>query len=205
MAVPLTEGSGRVEAFSDGVMAVAITLLVLDLAVPARDALGGHSLAYALGRLWPNFAAFVVSFLVIGIMWVNHHGVFSRVRAVDRVVLFANLFLLMVVTTIPFATRLLAEYLTAGGADSHIAAAVYSATMFAASVGFVLLWLSVTRSQQLLQDHVDVAAARASVRRFGLGLGIYAALVGLAFVSAPLTLVVHFAVAIYYCFDQLSG
>ena len=138
-------------------------------------------------------------------MWVNHHGVFSRVRAVDRVVLFANLFLLMVVTTIPFATRLLAEYLTAGGADSHIAAAVYSATMFAASVGFVLLWLSVTRSQQLLEDHVDVAAARASVRRFGLGLGIYAALVGLAFVSAPLTLVVHFAVAIYYCFDQLSG
>jgi hypothetical protein len=76
--------------------------------------------------------------------------------------------------------------------------------MFAASVGFVLLWLSVTRSQELLEDHVDVAAARASVRRFGLGFAVYAALIALAFVSAPLTLAGHFILAVYYCFDQIA-
>jgi len=204
MADASTEGSGRLEAFSDGVMAVAITLLVLDLAVPLRDQLHGSSLAHELGRLWPNFAAFLVSFLVIGIIWVNHHGIFARVARVDRLVLFANLLLLLVVTTIPFATRLLAEYLTAGGTDSHVAAALYSATMFAMSIAFVLLWLAVTRSQELLVEHVDVAAARAALRRFGAGLGIYAATIVLAFVSAPVTLVVHFALAVYYCFDQLS-
>jgi uncharacterized membrane protein len=199
------EGTGRLEAFSDGVMAIAITLLVLDLIVPTRQELGGQSLAHALGRLWPNYAAFVVSFFVIGIIWVNHHGMFSRVRKVDRLVLFANLLLLLVVSAIPFPTRLLAEYLTAGGSNAHIAAAVYSSTMLAMSVAFILLWLAVTRSQDLLEDHVDVVAARASLLRFGAGLGAYAATIGLAFVSAPLTLVVHFMLAVYYCFDQLSA
>jgi uncharacterized membrane protein len=196
--------TSRLEAFSDGVMAVAITLLVLDLAVPAREALDGRTLAHVLSTMWPNFAAFVVSFLVIGIIWVNHHGVFARVAKVDRLVLFANLFLLLVVTAIPFATRLLAEYLTAGGANAHVAAAVYSATMLVMSIAFVLLWLSVTRSQDLLAEGLDVATARASVVRFGAGLAIYAATIGLAFVSAPLTLAVHFGLAVYYCFDQLA-
>lgn len=201
----MTEGTGRLEAFSDGVMAIAITLLVLDLAVPAREQLEGQSLAHALGRLWPNFAAFVVSFMVIGIIWVNHHAIFTRVRQVDRLVLFANLLLLLVVSTIPFPTRLLAEYLTAGDADAHVAAAVYSGTMLAMSVAFVLLWLAVTRSQDLLEPGLDVHVARRSVTRFGAGVGFYAATVALAFVSAPLTLLVHFGLALYYCFDQLGS
>ena len=166
----MNEDTGRLEAFSDGLMAIAITLLVLDLAVPAREQLEGQSLAHALGKLWPNFAA-LVSFMVIGIIWVNHHAIFVRVRRVDRVVLFANLLLLLVVSTIPFPTRLLAEYLTAGDADAHVAAAVYSGTMLAMSVTFVLLWLAVTRSQDLLMPDLDVDVARRSVTRFGAGLG----------------------------------
>jgi uncharacterized membrane protein len=202
-----SEGASRLEAFSDGVMAIAITLLVLDLVVPTRAELAGRhqSLAQALGQLWPNFFAFVVSFLVIGIMWVNHHSMFSMVRAVDRQVLFANLFLLLIISAVPFPTRLLAEYLTQGGADAHVAAAVYSATMVLASVAFVTLWLAVTRRQELLRPGIDAAAARASVRRFGAGLGAYLVTVAIAFVSAPLTLVVHFALAVYYCFDHLGG
>jgi uncharacterized membrane protein len=118
--VPVTS-SRRLEAFSDGVFAIAITLLVLDLAVPPREhAPDGESLASALGHQWPSYFAYLVSFLVIGIIWVNHHAVFDRVRLVDRPVMFVNLALLLVVSAIPFPTHLLAEYLTAGS-DSHVA------------------------------------------------------------------------------------
>jgi len=202
-----SEGVNRTEAFSDGVMAIAITLLVLDLVVPTRNQLAAshQSLAQALVHLWPNLFAFVVSFLVIGIMWVNHHAMFSFVRAVDRQVLFANLFLLLVISAIPFPTRLLAEYLTQGGADAHVAAAVYSLTMVMASVAFVTVWLAVTRRQELLMPGVDRAAARGSVVRFGAGLGAYTVTVLIAFISAPLTLLVHFALAVYYCFNHLGS
>src|SRR6266566_22821 len=106
--------TGRLEAFSDGVFAIAITLLVLDLAVPARNRSEPGGLAAALGHQWPSYFAYLVSFLIIGIIWVNHHTVFDTVRLVDRPVLFANLALLLVVSALPFPTRLLAEYLTAG-------------------------------------------------------------------------------------------
>jgi len=202
-----SEGVGRLEAFSDGVMAIAITLLVLDLVVPSREELarGHESLARALGHLWPSYFAFVVSFMVIGIMWVNHHAMFRMVRKVDRLILFANLLLLLTLSALPFPTRLLAEYLTAGGQDAHVAAAVYSGTMVLASIAYSLLWLTVTRRQELLMPGVDVVVARASVRRFGAGLVAYAVTIGLSFISAPLTLVVHFALAVYYCFDHLGG
>src|SRR5690349_8888956 len=86
--------SSRTEAFSDGVLAIAVTLLVLDLRVPAEESLHG-SLASALARQWPVYAAYVTSFLVIGIIWVNHHAVFELIGAVDRITLFLNLLLLM--------------------------------------------------------------------------------------------------------------
>jgi uncharacterized membrane protein len=127
--------TGRLEAFSDGVFAIAITLLVLDLAVPARNRSEPGGLAAALGHQWPSYFAYLVSFLIIGIIWVNHHTVFDTVRLVDRPVLFANLALLLVVSALPFPTRLLAEYLTAGY-DSHVAAAIYSAAMLTMGLAF---------------------------------------------------------------------
>ena len=105
--------TNRTEAFSDGVLAIAITLLVLDLKVPARATLNG-SLASARGHEWPALFAYFTSFLVIGIIWVNHHAVFDLIGAVDRVVMFLNLLLLMCVVAIPFTTALLSEDLTAG-------------------------------------------------------------------------------------------
>jgi uncharacterized membrane protein len=200
--VPVTS-SRRLEAFSDGVFAIAITLLVLDLAVPPREGTREGGLASALGHQWPSYFAYLVSFLVIGIIWVNHHAVFDRVRLIDRPVMFVNLALLLVVSAIPFPTHLLAEYLTAGS-DSHVAAAVYSATMFLMGMAFALLWLTVTRDARLLHEHVDQAASRAAIRRFGLGNVFYLATIGLSFVSAIATLAVHAALALYYCFDQLS-
>ena len=194
--------TGRLEAFSDGVFAIAITLLVLDLAVPARNRSEPGGLAAALGHQWPSYFAYLVSFLIIGIIWVNHHTVFDTVRLVDRPVLFANLALLLVVSALPFPTRLLAEYLTAGY-DSHVAAAIYSAGMLTMGLAFGTLWLVITRDARLLHQHIDAASSRVALRRFGLGNVFYLGTIGLAFVSAIATLAVHAALAIYYCFNQL--
>ena len=191
---------GRLEAFSDGVFAIAITLLVLDLTVPKGQPDGG--LWAALGREWPSYFAYLVSFLVIGIMWVNHHAVFEKVRTVDRAVLFANLVLLLFTSVIPFPTRLAAEYLTSG-ANARVAMAVYSATMLAAGISYGTLWLVITRDAGILQAHLDRVAERAAIRRFGLGNVVYLATVGLSFLNPIATLAVHGAIAVYYCFDQL--
>ena len=200
---PSGESTTRLEAFSDGVFAIAITLLVLDLTVPARDRLAGRSLTHALGAEWPSYFAYLVSFAVIGIIWVNHHVLCGLIRQADRLVLFANLFLLLTVSVIPFPTRLLAEYLTASG-DSHVAAAVYSASMLAMAIAFTLLFLAISRDARLLQVPLDRATIGRTLRRFGIGGVFYLATIGLSFVSAVLTLVVHALLAAYYCFDQLA-
>jgi uncharacterized membrane protein len=194
--------SNRLEAFSDGVFAIAITLLVLDLVVPPRPEVAERGLGHALAGEWPAYFAYLVSFLIIGIIWINHHMIFDKVRLVDRPVLFANLALLLTVSLIPFPTRLLSEYLTAGGA-SHVAAAVYSATMLAMGLAYTVLWLTLTRDVHLLQDAINARSSRGALRRFGIGNVVYLATIGLSFVSAPLTLAVHALVALYYCFDQL--
>lgn len=194
--------STRLETFSDGVFAIAITLLVLDLAVPTEEEARDGGLAAALGRQWPSYFAYLVSFLTVGIIWVNHHTVFDKVHRVDRPVLFTNLGLLLTVSMIPFPTRLLAEYLTKGD-DAHVAAAVYSVTMLVMGLFFGGLWMAITRDGRLLHEHLDPAISRAALRRFAAGNIFYLATVGLSFLSAIATLAVHAALAIYYCFDQL--
>jgi uncharacterized membrane protein len=194
----------RLEALSDGVFAVAITLLVLDLRVPQGAPAGG--LGRALNDRWPNYAGYLVSFFIIGIIWVNHHGMLGHVRRVDRTLLFLNLLLLLFVAVIPFPTALLAEYVRSGGFNSHLAAAVFSGVMFGMSVSFALNWLWILRDDRLLAEDVDLAAARSTVPRFALfGLASYLALIGLSFVSAPLTLALHFLLAVFYIFNQLAG
>ena len=113
----------RLEAFSDGVFAVAITLLVLNLAV-AGPGTPGHlnpPLLHQLGRLWPSFAAYVVSFFMIGIIWVNHHVLIRSVKEVDRTLLFLNLILVMFVVLIPFATATVADYRLSNSCDGRVA------------------------------------------------------------------------------------
>ncbi len=194
--------TGRCEAFSDGVFAIAITLLVLDLAVPSQESSRATGLAAQLGAQWPSYFAYLVSFLVIGIIWINHHTMLGLIARVDRRVLFANLALLLTISVIPFPTRLLAEYLLEP--DAGVAAAVYGATMLAMGLAFSALWLAVTRDARLLHHPVDPATRRSTLRRFGAGNAVYAATIGVAFVSAVAALAVHAAIALYYCFDQLT-
>jgi uncharacterized membrane protein len=195
--------TGRTEAFSDGVLAIAVTLLVLDLRVPPSNALH-EPLAVALAQEWPAYAAYVTSFLIIGIIWVNHHAVFELVGRVDRSVLFFNLLLLMAVVAIPFATALLSEYLLAGPGNARSAALVYSAVMLAMSFGFAALYTYLALHPLLLADGVDPGAVRGSILRFSaIGIGLYVVTLGIAVVSAPACLAAHFVIAIYYCFQQI--
>ncbi|MGH9225549.1 MAG: TMEM175 family protein [Acidimicrobiales bacterium] len=192
--------ASRLEAFSDGVIAIAITLLVLEIHVPEEAAEG---LAHALADQWSSYAAYLLSFVVIGIMWVNHHALMASVAKVDRALLLLNLHLLLWIAVLPFPTALVAEYIRHGD-DAHVAMAVYSANMLGSAIAFNLLWLWITRDARLLHAHVDHAAAKASRRRFGVGVLVYVATVALSFANAILTLVVHFAVAAYYVADQLG-
>ncbi len=185
----------RVEAFSDGVFAIAATLLVLDLHVRA----GPGGLARALAREWPHYATFAVSFLTIGIIWVNHHGQFQRIARVDRPLLFLNLLLLMFVVLIPFPTELLASYLHSGS-DQHVAAAVYAGVMLAMGLCFAASWRYVSLHERLLTRTISEPELRALIRRNAFGQGVYLLALGVAFLSAPLCLVLCGLTAVYYVF-----
>jgi len=189
----------RLEAFSDGVFAVAITLLALNLAVPGP----GHGpLLHQLGHQWPVYVAYLVSFFVIGVLWVNHHSLFGQVARVDRGLLFANLCLLLFVVAIPFITSTLADYLLAGGQDARTAAILYALVMEGMGLTFTVMFAYVVRAG-LLHTPLTPEASRAAVLRFGFGTGAYLVAVGAAFVSAPLVLVVAGGITAYYIFERV--
>lgn len=190
----------RLEAFSDGVFAIAITLLVIEIHVP--EAPQGE-LWRALLEQWPSYAAYAVTFAVIGIMWVNHHGLLAFVARIDRPLLFLNLLLLLFVALLPFPTALLAEYLATPG-DAKVAAAVYSANMLGNAIAFNLLWRWIVRDARLVHAHIDLDAARSRNRRFALGILVYASTVAISFINAFVTLALHAMIAVYYVVDQLA-
>jgi uncharacterized membrane protein len=194
-------GSGRAESFSDGVFAVAITVLVFNL-LP----IGAGPLTHAvLLDAWPNYLAYVVSFLTIGIMWMNHHTMLAHISRVDRPLLVLNLFLLMGVVAIPFPTALVAEHLTGSNASGGQEAAVaYGLVMIAISVGYSAMWLYLAAHQDRLGSRRRVRTPRVSTVRFTLGLSGYAAgtLIA-AYVSAVAALAIFGVLAVYYLFEHL--
>jgi uncharacterized membrane protein len=190
---------GRVEAFSDGVFAIAITLLVLEIHVP--DVHDGDSLWVALGHEWPSYFAYVVGFLGVGVTWLNHHTTFSAIARVNRPLLLLNLLLLMSISAIPWPVELVAKFLDSG-AQASVAVAVLGLVMTAMSISYTAFWQYVTRHPDLLRDDVDAEAVRGGRLRFALGLAADPALTLLSFVSAPVTLGLHGLLALYYGFDQ---
>jgi uncharacterized membrane protein len=188
---PPAPSTKRLEAFSDGVFAVAITLLVLDLHV-ATD----KPLARALGDAWPSYVTYVVSFLTIGIIWMNHHAQFDRITEADRTLMVLNLLLLLFVTLIPFPTRLLATGLN-NHRDRDVAAAVYAGTLLAMSISFFSTYLWAAH-RRLFGDWIEDRHVGYLLRRNGAGLSVYAAAIGIAFVSADISLALCGLVAVYY-------
>ena len=192
--------TGRIEAFSDGVFAIAITLLVLELHIPELGP--GERLWPALVHEWPQFGAYLTSFAILGIMWVNHHSMFRQIQRADRGLMFLNLFLLLWTALLPFPTNLFAEYLQDDSIDANVAAAVYSTNLTLAAIAFSAIWWHVLR-RHLVDHNMSRTEQRQSVLRYSLGTVFYAACIGLSFVSAPLTLLVQFLLAVYYGFEQL--
>jgi uncharacterized membrane protein len=206
--------SGRAESFSDGVFAVAITVLIFNL-LP----IGQGPLSYpALGSAWPQYAAYVVSFLTIGIMWMNHHTLFGHVRLIDRPLLVLNLLLLMGVVAIPFPTALVAEHLTGRHKSGGPAAAViYGIVMIVISIFYNAIWEYLVRhaealgspsTRQQLRDAIPGFGAgpgqAARIPRWSIGLvGYLAGALIAAFVSAGAALAVYGALAVFYLFNHL--
>ena len=188
--------TGRLEAFSDGVFAIAITLLVLDVHVPLASDLGGGSLLHALLRQWPVYLAYMTSFLTILIMWVNHHQMFARIGRVDHSLLFLNGLLLMSVSIVPFPTSLVAAYLQQR--DGQVATAVYSGTFVAIAVLFNLLWRYAAYEGRLLESDEDPRFVRGLSRQYLLGPPAYFAAFVLAFVSVWASVSLCMLLAIFF-------
>jgi uncharacterized membrane protein len=192
----------RLEAFSDGVLAVAITLLVLNIVVPAPPV---HDLAHDLGRRWPSYDAYAISFITIGIIWINHHVVIGRLREADHAILILNLVLLMTIGILPFATNLLSTYLNQGRGE-HLAAAIYAGAFLAMSIAFTALnWHILMRKSHLLHTPLPLEERQRILARFVTGLFPYMVATGLAFVSQYATLAICAAIALFYALPIATG
>ncbi|HTT53251.1 MAG TPA: TMEM175 family protein [Streptosporangiaceae bacterium] len=192
--------TSRAEAFSDGVFAVAITVLVfnlLDITLrqhPYQD----------LASAWPSYFAYVVSFLTIGIMWMNHHTIFGHITRVDRPLLVLNLFLLLGVVAIPWPTALVAKQLRHSGGGP--AAVTYGLVMILISVGFGGLWIYVVTHAARLGGQAEPEALRRSIPGFTGGLLVYVAGTLLAAFGLPVAaLILYGLLAVYYLFDHLPA
>jgi uncharacterized membrane protein len=193
----------RLEAFSDGVFAIAITLLVLDIHVPAPESTG--SLADALGEQWPSYVAYVVSFLTIGIIWINHHAMIRRLRAIDHGIMVWNLLVLLAVGVLPFTTALMAAYLREGQ-GSELAAAVYSGSFLVLSLIFAATNRHILFAKaRLLREDADTEQRRTILARGVAGLVPYLVATALAPVSSYLTLGICAAAAAFYALPFASA
>jgi uncharacterized membrane protein len=178
-------GPARLEAFSDGVIAILITIMVLELRVPASHEPG------ALPGLWPVVLSYLLSFLVIAIYWVNHHGLFHRCREVNNAVLWSNIAFLFCISLIPFATAYMGE-----NRFTPFATALYAAALLLAGMSFVPMRRAVER--QLVHDPDYRRVGRRAAIKNWLSIALYAVSVPLAFVHPAIALALCYAVAAIY-------
>ena len=188
--------TGRIEAFSDGVYAIAITLLVLEIKVPGG---AGLDLWKVLLAEWPSYFAFATSFATIGIMWINHHRMFNLIGRADPMLMILNGLLLMGVTFVPFPTAVVAGYL--GQPGDKAAASFLAVTYIGIAIAFNLLWnytASSRRNPRLLRVHEDHPTVRAIQASYRFGPLYYVATLIAAFLDARLSVGLNLALAVYW-------
>lgn len=190
--------TGRIETFSDGVFAIAITLLVLALEVPKAANLGPGGLGHALLALWPHYLAFVTSFATILSMWVNHHRIFSFVHKSDHFFLYWNGLLLLLITFLPFPTGLLAEYLL--HPETKVAGAVFVGTLFAIAMTFKGLWLYAAKNWKLLAHSIKPEDVEQITKQHRFGPIMYFTAFAVSFVSTGTSVVLCLGLAVYFGF-----
>jgi uncharacterized membrane protein len=189
----LTTETVRVEAFSDGVFAVAITLLILEIKVPGYDG----DLGAKLLLQWPSYLAFVISFAFIGVMWINHHRLFTHIRKSDDTLLILNLALMFSVCIVPFTTALLAAHI--GHPGARTAVVVYDAAYLGVAFFFNLLWrYAASRDGHLLATDVDREVADKITQQYNYGPIAYMIAIALAWISIPASLLINLVLAIFF-------
>jgi uncharacterized membrane protein len=203
-AVDRRRGPERLEAFSDGVFAIAITLLVLEIRVPSAEEVADPSaLIRALGALWPSYLGYVISFVTIGIIWANHHNLFRLVARVSHGLVLANLLLLLTVGFVPFPTALLAATLETPSAQ--IGVLVYAATFIAVAIAFNVLWYEIRTRPGVLRPDVEAWSIAAISRSYRLGPpGYFVAFVA-AVISPVLGMAVIVVLTLLYLLPSSSG
>jgi uncharacterized membrane protein len=186
--------ASRLETFSDGVFAIAATLLILDVRAPPGN------LGKGLAHIWPSYAAYAVSFLTIGIIWINHHRVFTQVRHVDRLFLLLNVAFLMTVAFIPFPTSLIASQLRGG--DLEPAALAYGATLTVTAAFFNALWFYAAAGHRLLRADADARVVSGISRSYLPGPFIYLVATLTALVSPTASVVLFGVIAVFYIVES---
>jgi uncharacterized membrane protein len=189
----IESGTTRMETFSDGVFAIAATLLVLEISVGTAHR---NDLGSALLHLWPSYLAYVTSFITIGIIWMNHHACVETIGRVDRTFLFLNLLLLLTVAFLPFPTRLVADYLQKPGEQSAVYA--YATTFVVMAIIYNIWWRYASTGRRLIAEDVPEARLRAITRAFNPGVPIYGLALLVAVFSPLASVFLTFAIAAFY-------
>ena len=190
--------TSRIETFADGVFAIAATLLILN--VDAQISEDVHDLGTELLHIWPSYLAYAVSFITIGIMWINHHTVMSQIDRTDRRFLVATVGLLLCIAFVPFPTRLVAEHIRGEGAQD--AALAYGFTMVATAIMFSITWFYASRGKRLLRPDADPAIVTGISRSYLPGPFIYLAATLIAFASPTTSVVLFMAIALFYVIES---
>lgn len=185
-------GVERIQAFSDGVFAIAITLLVLNIAL----APGANDLPHALVDAWPRYLSYAISFLIIGIIWAQHHTIFSLIRGTDHVFLLINILFLMWLAFLPFPAHVLGEYL--GKPGEQAAMSLYAGVFLIGTIPFSLLWYYASWRGRLLKPGIDPRLVRITTRSYNVGPVCYAIDFLLSFVSTPISLALFLLLAVFY-------
>lgn len=195
--------TSRLEAFSDGVFAIAITLLILEIKVPSKDAM--HSpgdLWHALRNLWPSYFAFTYSFGTILVAWVNHHKAFKLVHRTSRSFMYANGFLLLTITFVPFPTALLAEYIATDYAQPAIVFFCFAGVL--QNIGWNLVFESIRRNPDILHEGVTTATLDKLLTNTRFGLLIYTVTTILAWWFPVIALIINASLWILWISISLS-
>jgi uncharacterized membrane protein len=188
--------TARLEAFADGVFAIAATLLIIEVSVDAPGSELGHALVHA----WPEYAAYFVSVLTIGIMWVNHHACLEQIERADRIFLFVNLALLMCIAFVPFPTNLVAEHLRDDGLRA--AALTYGLTLTTTAVCFISLWFYAATGRRLIAASADERVVSGISRSYLPGPLIYGTATLVALWSPTAAVILFALIALFYVLES---
>jgi uncharacterized membrane protein len=187
-------GRNRVEALTDGIFAVAMTLLVLDIKVPeAQQATGAANLPLNLLALVPKVLSYIISFIILGVYWVGHHAQLAFIHRADRPLLWINIVFLLWVALVPFSTALLSEY-----SNTRMAIGIYGGNLIAIGLTLALHWWYATAGSRHVDPAIDRALVRGAMYRTLMGPFVYLLAILLSFIKVELSLILYALVPILY-------